>query len=435
MRLTASPSIAAISLLAAVALVKGAPRPHYGGTLRMEIRAMVASLDPAETPADPAEAEAKEQIAGQVFETLVRLDDKGDPQAWLATSWNHEPSRHRWVFTARKGVMLHNGTEWMPPGGIVAVNDDRPIEQILLELAKPQNAVVVRGADGTLIGTGPFRIAHWDSKKAVTLEAHEAYWGGRPYLDRVEIRMGRSQRDQAVDLELARADAIELPLTDVRRLQQQGRVSLSAPEHIVALVFGNRKAETDRVREALSLSIDRATIHKVLLQQQGEVSGALLPQWLSGDAFLFPATRNLGRARELAVKAGPLSFAYDSQQPLRSIAERIVLNAAEAGLTLRPATGATADIRMMVLRVTSTNPWQALQEMSAALHSPFPAAGSDDPSKLYEAERLLIAAPGVVPVLHLPEAWQLSPSVRAFKPGARLDNVWLDPRGGNDVPH
>ena len=37
----------------------------------------------------------------------------------------------------------------------------------------------------------------------------------------------------------------------------------------------------------------------MLLQRQGEVSGALLPQWLSGYAFLFPTATDLARARAL----------------------------------------------------------------------------------------------------------------------------------------
>jgi ABC-type transport system substrate-binding protein len=400
--------------------------------LRIEMRAAVVSLDPAETPVDQAEAAAKERLAGQVFETLVQLDDKGEPQPWLATSWTHEQAHRRWVFAARKGVMLHNGVEWAPPGGIVAVDDNRPIEEILRNLAKPRNAIVVRAADGVLIGTGPFRIANWETKKVVTLEAHDRYWGGRPFLDRIEVRMGRSQRDQALDFELAKADVVELPLGEIRHTQQQGgKVSVTAPVEVVALVFENRKPEMDRLREALSLSIDRATIHKVLLQQQGSTSAALLPQWLSGYAFLFPAARDLTHAKELAGTAPPLSFAYDGQAPLvRSIAERIILNAGEAGLTLRAATGGSADVRMVTLRIASADARQALEDVAVALQAPFGSVAPGDPARLYEAERALLESRRVIPLFHLPEAWQLGANVRAWKVSDRwrLENVWLDQR-------
>ena len=44
---------------------------------------------------------------------------------------------------------------------------------------------------------------------------------------------------------------------------------------------------------ALALAGDRSASHAVLFQRQGEISGALLPQWLSGYAFLFSAGQRL----------------------------------------------------------------------------------------------------------------------------------------------
>src|SRR5438874_1672177 len=106
------------------------------------------------------------------------------------------------------------------------------------------------------------------------------------------------------------------------------------------------------MREALALSVDRNSIHSVLLQSQGEISGALLPQWLSGYSFLFPSARNLPRARQLSAGAAPLTFAYDRQDAMmRSIGERIAVNVMEAGIVLRTAIGA-ADVRLVQLPVT-----------------------------------------------------------------------------------
>ena len=54
-----------------------------------------------------------------------------------------------------------------------------------------------------------------------------------------------------------------------------------------------------RFTQALSLAIDRAAIVNVLLQRQGEPAGSLLPQWLSGYAFLFPAEVNVVDAKKI----------------------------------------------------------------------------------------------------------------------------------------
>ncbi len=103
--------------------------------------------------------------------------------------------------------------------------------------------------------------------------------------------MGRSLRDQELDLESGKTDVAEILVTDARRLRQKG-VSVSSTPLIetLALVFEN-PAVPETTREALALSIDRATINNVLLQKQGEPSAALLPRWLSGYSFLFPAVQ------------------------------------------------------------------------------------------------------------------------------------------------
>src|ERR1700683_4930 len=43
-------------------------RPRYGGTLRVEIGAVIHSLDPAESPADPEEAAAKDEIGALLYD-------------------------------------------------------------------------------------------------------------------------------------------------------------------------------------------------------------------------------------------------------------------------------------------------------------------------------------------------------------------------------
>ena len=118
--------------------------------------------------------------------------------------------------------------------------------------------------------------------------------GGRPFLDGIEIQLGRPLRDQSVDLELGKTDIVELGPNELRRPAPGRRVWSSSPVRLMALLFGPR-IEDARIREALSLAVDRTAIHSVLLQRQGELSGALLPQWLSG---LCVSVRNGGRRPE-----------------------------------------------------------------------------------------------------------------------------------------
>src|SRR5271155_2307137 len=121
MKLTVSRRTAAASLLLALARAHAARRPRYGGVLRIEIRA---------TPANPESLDPN-IFLGAVFETLVRLDDHGVPQPWLATSWTHDETRKRWLFTPRANIVMHNGAIWTPAP--IQVADDKPIDQILRE--------------------------------------------------------------------------------------------------------------------------------------------------------------------------------------------------------------------------------------------------------------------------------------------------------------
>jgi hypothetical protein len=78
-----------------------------------------------------------------------------------------------------------------------------------------------------------------------------------------------------------------------------------------------------RLREALSSSLDRGTMAGALLQKQAEPATALLPEWLSGYAFLFAGDRNLDRTMEMravltadfAGAAAPLRLRVDAPQP------------------------------------------------------------------------------------------------------------------------
>jgi hypothetical protein len=278
-----------------------------------------------------------------------------------------------------------------------------------------------------------FSIARWEAGRLAVYEADENAVGGRPFLAGVEILLGRALRDQASDLDLGKADVVELGLNELRRQPASRRVWSSSPVRVLALVFAPR-FEDARVREALALAVDRSAIHTVLLQRQGEISGALLPQWLSGYAFLFPATADLGRARQLARGARPITLGV-SDAAARPIAERIGLNARDAGLavSVTPQTG-NADVVLVELRIASSDPAKALAQMAEALGIPAPPrdqSANASPEQTYAAERALIEGFRVIPLIHLPDVYGVGPRVKGG-PGIlssgewRFDNLWLE---------
>ncbi len=354
----------------------------------------------------------------------MRVGETGDIEPWLAVSWTHDAARHQWIFAARPNVTLHNGEPWNPPGGVIAMPDNEPIEQILRDLTRPKNAVMVHLADGTVVGTGPFGWCAWEPGRSARLEAHESYWRGRPFLNAVEIRMGRSLRDQALDFDLKRAYLIELEVTDVPRERGLGiGVQLSRPRELLALVFENPGIRLE-TREAFSLLVDRESILGVLLGKQGEVAGALLPRWLTGYAFLFPATRDVARPALIPSGSAP-PIGYRDNTLLRAVAERVAATPSDAGIVHTFTAMGPNDV-MVVRRIPpaiARPPHQSRRHSRPLFHLPMP------PGSNYEAERALLASFRIVPtgpLAQVPPPWARTSGGWAPDQEAGWEDLWLE---------
>jgi hypothetical protein len=275
---------------------------------------------------------------------------------------------------------------------------------------------------------GPFAITRWEGGHRAVYTAEENAPGGRPFLDAVDVQLGRPLRDRAI--ETNRAEIVELAPNELRRVPAGQRIWTSSPVRVLALVFGPR-VEDPRVREALALAVDRAAIHNVLLQKQGEISGALLPEWVSGYAFVFPASADVPRARSLTAGVPAAARALTLAAGERALADRIAVNARDAGLTVTVvAASAAADVRLAQARVVSENGAEALPVLAAAFGLPEPPRAAS-PESLYAAERGLLDGFRVVPLFHLPDLYAVSPRVKGG-PGItplgewRFETLWID---------
>jgi ABC-type transport system substrate-binding protein len=281
--------------------------------------------------------------------------------------------------------------------------------------------------------TGGFTIVQWEGGRRALYSADPNAAGGRPFLDGVEVQMGRSLHDQSIALNGGKVDLVEFDPSEPQRPGIPHKVWSSAPVRLLVLIFGPR-IEDPRVRESLALAVDRDSIHRVMLQRQGEISGALLPQWLSGDAFLFPVATDLAKARALlaGVPTSARAFSLSVADPAnRRIADRIALNARDAGLTVSPAPpNAAGDVRLVEVRIASSDPAVALAGLASSLDLPQPPR-IDSPEALYTAERALLGGFRVVPLFHLPDVYGVNPRVKG-SPGItplgewRFENLWVE---------
>ncbi len=422
-------------------------RPHYGGTLRAAVQAAPMSLDPA----DPRGVDGLGHgLSHLLFDTLVMLDESGRPQPGLAVSWQAQPGNQRWQFAIRPGASFEDGkpitaeavaaslraanANWkvFPAGETVVIENSTAAPALPAALALAHYGIARRDG-GKVTGSGAFAVSRWEAGKKLILTARDDYWDGRPFLDTIEIELGRSYREQMLALDLGQADLVEIAPEQARRAGLEGRrVEYSAPAECLALVFSRDLAGEAKLREAVSLSIDREAMKNVLLQGNGEPAGALLPEWLSGYAFLFSPTPDLTRARQLAGEGGTpaWSLAYDAADSLaRILAERVALNARDAGLTLQPTAAASGDIRLMRLAPRSLDPRVALGELALSLGLEEPRFQDDMVGSLYASESVLLRSHQVIPLLHLRTSAAIGPSVRNWHESRngnwRLEDVWV----------
>jgi ABC-type oligopeptide transport system substrate-binding subunit len=214
------------------------------------------------------------------------------------------------------------------------------------------------------------------------------------------------------------------------------------PVELLALVFSaNSKAQDPRLREALALAIDRKPIQSVLLKGAGEPAAGILPNWMTGYSAVFSAPTNPQRARALLADSRPpaLNLSYDPRDPqAKLIAERIALNAREAGITVQVSLSGAEDIRLVRIVLPSPDPKTSLSEAARQLGLSQPAqpatAAGNPLEDLYQAERSLLNGYAVIPLFHLPVACEASARVRNWTPDPlgdwslsrfSLADVWL----------
>lgn len=437
----------AVSSLVLTLCAQAATRPHYGGALRVQLREAPSSLDPAQ-----ADTPALGNLSRLIFDTLVRLDDRGATEPGLAASWTADPGGQRWHFTLRSGVAFQDGSaltadaaaaslraanpQWkvFSDGNSVTVELDAPADSPAV-LALPRNGIAKRSG-GKLVGTGAFAISDWQAGKQLTLVANNDYWDGRPFLDSIEMEFGKNYREQTIALDLGKAEVIEIPPEETRHAMAENRqVESSAPSELMALEFSRTPQSDDEghLRQALGLSIDRTLLNNVMLQGGGEPAGSVLPEWMTGYAFLFSPGVNLQEARKITAairQPAPWTLAYDGSDAIaRVVAERIVLNARDTGLTLTLTTSSTSDLRLVRVPLASMDSREALVDVAAKLGLPQPKIAGGGPEALYTAESMLLQSQRVIPLLHLRVSYGLGKSVHGWSMSPegdwRIPDVWL----------
>lgn len=340
-----------------------------------------------------------------VYEPLVKYQADGSVTPWLATQWHHSADGKIWTFTLRDGVVFSNGEPfdaraakanfdavlanrkrhaWLElVNQIVSVKaiGNNQLELVLKsayypllqELALPRPFRFIAPSQfkqgGTMlgiaapVGTGPWMVQSSRLNQDDVLVRNPRYWGAKPAVDKVTIKVIPDATSRAVALETGDVDMLYgneglLPLDTFERLRHnpQFTTRLSAPAETIMLALNSQRGATQElaVREALNYAVDKKTlISSVLYNTQQQADTLFAPTVPYADLHLPPRKYNPDKARALLDQAGWLAvpgkaIREKAGQPLdielafigtdalsKSMAEVIQANARAVGIDLK----------------------------------------------------------------------------------------------------
>jgi peptide/nickel transport system substrate-binding protein len=168
------------------------------------------------------------------------------------------------------------------------------------------------------IGLGPYRLGAWTPGSHVILEANEAWYGGRPKIDRVEARFilddntrlaamlaGDGDFTFSMDLEQRRVYETQAVRAERGKLIQHtvGRLQLAVIKQANPFFGGPDKA---RQRQAMLHALDRETLAEIMSGQRENVA----------DSWLFK-----GSPKYEALKDKVVRYPYNPTEALRLLGE------------------------------------------------------------------------------------------------------------------
>ncbi len=410
-------------------------RPHYGGTLRVEIEG-----DPWQRPNGVARRLA--------FDGLTRANGGGVVRPALAVRWTAENDQHRWQFWLRPGVRFNDGTAltaaavvsslqancsancpWTAVralGSSVIFTNDVPMPELPALLAGDDFRISISGSNsvaGGLLGTGPFQPTGF-ANGVLTLTANDSCWAGRPFVDVIEVHVHRSIHDQWLDLSVGRADVVEVPAELMRQAQQQHLTTIASPPvTLLALALKDSGALANpMLRASIAKAVDRSALSNVIFQKQGEITASLLPADTTGYSFLFATERDLKKAGELrgGLALRQLILSFEGGATMQLAAQRIALNLNEAGFTVQTTNAnQDADLSLRSIQLPSRDAATALTSVLQR-YGQSGALPNSSPASLFNAERDFLDRYTLIPLLYLP---------RVYAVGARVRDLRLDAAG------
>jgi peptide/nickel transport system substrate-binding protein len=255
-------------------------------------------------PTGGAAAAIREITYDNIFETLIAFDAAGKTQPRLAQSISSSDDGLVHTIKLRTGVTFHDGTpltsadvkfsferamtpdsknsqKWIfAPIGSIETPDATTvvitlksfagdfIESLAWADASIFSAKSIEKAGTEPVGTGPYQFVRWNRGDRVILKRNDAYWGAKPAIANAIVRFIADPQAQVAALMAGDCDAhtnIGAPeAVPQLRANANLRVTIGRTEGETIVAMNNSKAPFNdpRVRQAISMAIDRAQVNE-----------------------------------------------------------------------------------------------------------------------------------------------------------------------------
>lgn len=259
---------------------------------------------------------ANQNVIDQIYEPLLTKDDDGAIQPLLASSYE-QVDETTYTFTLREGVTFSDGTpvtvddvifsyETMKASGatqkplLTALESVTAVDEstVQMTLSQPSgtflnlvsdsgSAYIVNEAWYTstppeqrqraALGTGPFVLDEWQENVSISLLKNTKYWDSpKPYLDGVTFQIVPDEQARFALLQQGSADAVWLRDANLAAdAEMQGYTTgQNAATRGINLFINSQTGPLSdvRVRQAVSMGIDRESIIELAANGNGEVS-------------------------------------------------------------------------------------------------------------------------------------------------------------------
>jgi peptide/nickel transport system substrate-binding protein len=259
-------------------------------------------------------------VASQLFTPLISEKPDGKVRPALAESWVYSEDLKSITYTIAKGATWHDGKPITAEDVVFTVeqilnnNNNSPLAQKMnyVESVEALNSREVRfnlkqvfagelqstniyplpkhilGREDNLqnsnfnvdpVASGPFKLQEWNKGKWIEMIANPDYFRGRPPLDRMVFYTPSSMGELLSELVLGNIDlAYDLPPGNYDTLRSY--IKVLSPGRSYTYIGWNLKRFPDkRLRQALSMAIDRRKIISDVLENYGQiVDGPITPE-------------------------------------------------------------------------------------------------------------------------------------------------------------